>query len=84
MRNSLPLTSDGKCHMFCSRKRKQSRVCKIGVHYDLQNFSILLLTVNRNTCDPWIFQLVIVVGSCQNVNETYDFLKFIVFSMFTS
>ena len=30
------LSLDGKYHMFCSRKNKQSRVYKIGVHYDLQ------------------------------------------------
>ena len=34
---------------FCSRENKQSRVYKIGVHYDLQNSSIFPLEVNWNT-----------------------------------
>ena len=41
-----PLSLDGKYHMFCSRENKQSRVDKIGVHYDLQNSSVFLLEVN--------------------------------------
>ena len=48
-----------KYHMFCFPKGKYSRVCKIGVHYDLQIFPMLLLTVNRNPCDPWAFQLMV-------------------------
>ena len=28
----------GKYHMFYSRENKQSRVYKIGLHFDLQNF----------------------------------------------
>ena len=31
-----PLSLDGKFHMFCSHEKKQSRVYKIGIHYDLQ------------------------------------------------
>ena len=41
-----PLSLDGKYHMFCSRENKQSRVDKIGVHYDLQNSSVFLFEVN--------------------------------------
>ena len=46
-----PLPLDGTCtyHMFCSRENKQSRVYKIGVHYDLQNSSMFPLEVNWNT-----------------------------------
>ena len=36
-----PLLLDGNYHMFCFRENKQSRVYKIGVHYDLQNYSIV-------------------------------------------
>ena len=39
-----PLSLDGKYHMFCSRENKQSRIYKIGVHYDLQNSSMFPLT----------------------------------------
>ena len=35
-----PLQLDGKYHMFSSRDNKQSRIYKIGVHYDLQFFSM--------------------------------------------
>ena len=35
-----PLPLDGKYHMFCSRENKQSRVYKIGVHFDLKNSSM--------------------------------------------
>ena len=45
-----PLSLDRKKHMFCCRENKQSRVCKIGVHYDLQNSSMFPLEVNWNTC----------------------------------
>ena len=41
-----PLPLDSKYHMFCSRENKQSRVYKIGVHYDLQNSSMFPLQVN--------------------------------------
>ena len=44
--HSLPL--DDKYRMFCTRENKQSRVYKIGVHYDLQNSSLLPLEVNWN------------------------------------
>ena len=44
-----PLFLDGKNHMFCSRENKQSGVYKNGVHYDLQNSSMLPLEVKRNT-----------------------------------
>ena len=59
MRDPLPPSLDSKCHMFCSLIIKQSRVCKIGVHYDLQKIPMLLLTVNRNPCDLWDFQLMV-------------------------
>ena len=51
----LPL----KFHMFCSRENKQSRVYKIGVHYDLQNSSIFPLEVNWNTYGTCVFQLMV-------------------------
>ena len=41
-----PLPLNGKYRMFCSRENKQSRVYKISVHYDLQNFSVFPLEVN--------------------------------------
>ena len=44
-----PLPLDGKYHMFCSRENNQSRVYKIGVHYDLQNSFMFPLEVNWNT-----------------------------------
>ena len=59
MRDPLPLPLDSKYHMFRSPKGKQSRVCKICVHCDLQTFPMLLLTVNRNLCDPWALQLMV-------------------------
>ena len=46
-------------HMFCSRENKQSRVCKIGVHYDLQNSSMFPLEVNWNTYGTCVFQLMV-------------------------
>ena len=54
-----PLPVDCKKHMFCSRENKQSRVCKIGVHYDLQNSSMFLLEVNWNTYSTCVFQLMV-------------------------
>ena len=54
-----PLPLNGKCHMFCSRKNKQSRVYKIGVHYDLQNSSMFPLEVNWNTYGTCVFQLMV-------------------------
>ena len=59
MHDPLPLPLDSKYHMYCFLKGKQRRVCKIGVHDDLQKFPILLLTVNPNPCDPWAFQLMV-------------------------
>ena len=41
---SLPL--DDKYHMFSSRENEQSRVYKIGAHFDLQNSSMFPLEVN--------------------------------------
>ena len=38
-----PLSLDDKYHMLCSRANKQSRVYKIGVHFDLQNSAMFLL-----------------------------------------
>ena len=35
-------------HMFCPRENKQSRVYKIGVHFDQQNSSVFPLEVNWN------------------------------------
>ena len=52
------LSLDGKYHMFCSRENKQSRVYKIGVHYDLQNYSMFPLKVNWNTYGTCDFQLM--------------------------
>ena len=54
-----PLPLDHKKHMFCSRENKQSRVCKIGVHYDLQNSSMFPLEVNWNTYGTCVFQLMV-------------------------
>ena len=54
-----PLPLDGKYHMFCSRENTQSRVYKIGVHYDLQNSSMFPLEVNWNTYDTCVFQLMV-------------------------
>ena len=48
-----------KLHMFCSRENKQSRVCKIGVHNDLQNSSMFPLEVNWNTYSTCVFQLMV-------------------------
>ena len=59
MRDPLPLTLDSKYHMFCFLIIKLSRVCKISVHFDLQKFPMLPLTVNRNACNPSIFQLMV-------------------------
>ena len=59
MRDPLPMPLDSKNHMFCFLIIKQSRVCKISVLFDLQKFPKLLLTVNRNACNPSIFQLMI-------------------------
>ena len=46
---TYPLPLDGKYHMFCCRGNKQSRVYKIGVHYDLQNSFMFPLEVSWNT-----------------------------------
>ena len=46
-----PLHLDRRHHMFCSRENKQHRVCKISVHFDLQNSSMFPLEVNWNTYD---------------------------------
>ena len=54
-----PMSLDGKNHMFCSLENKQSRVYKIGVHYDLQNSSMFPLGVNRNTYGTFVFQLMV-------------------------
>ena len=54
-----PLSLDGKYHMFCSRENKQSRVYKIGFHYDLQKSSMLPLEVNWNTYGTCVFQLMV-------------------------
>ena len=54
-----PLPLDGKYHMFCSGGNKQSRVYKIGVHYDLQNSSMFQLDVNWNTYGTCVLQLMV-------------------------
>ena len=54
-----PLPLDRKKHMFCSRENKQCRVCKIGVHYDLQNSSMFPLEVNWDTYGTCVFQLMV-------------------------
>ena len=53
-----PLPLNGEYHMFCSCKNKQSRVYKIGVHYDLQN-SMFPLEVNWSTYGTCVFQLMV-------------------------
>ena len=58
MRDPLPLPLDSKYHMFCFLIIKQSQV-KISVHFDLQKFPKLPLTVNRNACNPSTFQLMV-------------------------
>ena len=55
----LPLSLDSKYHMFCFLIIKQSRVCKISVRFNLQKILMLPLTVNRNACNPSIFQLMV-------------------------
>ena len=52
-------TSSALGQMFCSRENKQSRVCKIGVHYDLQNSSMFPLEVSWNTYGTCVFQLMV-------------------------
>ena len=59
MRDPFPLPLDSKYHMFCILIIKQSRVFKISVRFDLQKFPMLPLTVNRNACNPLIFQLMV-------------------------
>ena len=54
-----PLSLDGKYHMFYSRENKQSRVSKIGVHFDLQNSSMFPLEFNWNTYGTCVFQLMV-------------------------
>ena len=54
-----PLPLDHKLHIFCSRENKQSRVCKIGVHYDLQNSIMFPLEVSWNTYGTCVFQLMV-------------------------
>ena len=54
-----PLPLNGKYHMFYSRENKQSRVSKIGVHYDLQNSSMFPLDVRWNTYGTCVFQLMV-------------------------
>ena len=61
MRDPLPLPLDSKYHMFCCLIIKQSLVCKISVRFDLQKCPMLLLTVNRNPCDPCAFQLMVYI-----------------------
>ena len=41
-----PLPLDGRYHMFCSRENKLSRVHKIGVLFDLQNYCMFQNFVN--------------------------------------
>ena len=59
MRDPLPLPLDSKYHMFCFLIIKQSRLCKVSVRFDLQKIPMLPLTVNRNACNPSIFQLMV-------------------------
>ena len=59
-----PLPLDGKYHMLCSRANKQNRVYKVGVHYDLQNFSMIPLEVNWNAYDTCVFQLMVYKVDC--------------------
>ena len=54
-----PLSLEGTYDMFCSRENKQSRVYKIGVHFDLQIFSMFPPEVNWNTYGTCVFQLMV-------------------------
>ena len=54
-----PVPLKGKCHIFCSRKAAQSRICKIAVRYDRQTFPIFSVNLNWNPSDPWSFQLMV-------------------------
>ena len=54
-----PLPLNGKYHMFCFRKNKQGRVYKIGIHYELQNYSMFPLEVNGNPYCTCVFQLMV-------------------------
>ena len=54
-----PLPLNGKYHMFCSGENKQSRVYKIGVHYDLQNSTMFPREVNWNAYGTCVFQLMV-------------------------
>ena len=53
----LPL--DGKYHIFSGLENKQSRVYKIGDHYDLKNSSMFPLEVSWDTYDTCVFQLMV-------------------------
>ena len=53
----LPLAC--KYHMFFSRENKQSRVYKIGVHFDLQNSSMFPLEDIWNTYGTCVFQVMV-------------------------
>ena len=54
-----PLPLNRKYRTFCSGENKQSRVYKIGVHYDLQNSFMFTLEVNWNTYGTCVFQLMV-------------------------
>ena len=74
-----PLPLDGKCQMSCSLENKQSRVYKIGVHFDLQNASIFPLEVTWNTYGTCVFQLrfLKLTGRYNGATETHYILKVI-------
>ena len=74
MRRSTSLFLDGKYNMFCSRENKQSRVYKIGVHYDLQNSSIFPLYL-RHLC----FSANGLTCRYKDATETHYILKVLLF-----
>ena len=41
-----PVPMKGKCHIFCSRKAAQRRICEIPVRYDRQKFPIFSVKMN--------------------------------------
>ena len=54
-----PVPLKGKCLFFCSRKAVQRRICKIGIHYDLQKSIIFSWNMKQNLSDPLIFQFMV-------------------------
>ena len=63
----LPLPLDSKDPAFCSLITNTVAFYKISVRDDLQKLPMVLLTVNRNPCNPWAFQLMVKSVVCKNV-----------------